>query len=157
MGMFETDLAAFGDWWLTGGKRRRAESALAEYARHLRRWHDWAERQSEPGLSTLTIRSTRAYLVFCHKRSEWRAVEACRALKTFAKWIALDEGRDDPLAALDYLERPTPERTPIADMSDIESVLATCSTSSLEDVRDRALICLLRATGARRGEVALMR
>lgn len=26
-GMFETDLAAFGDWWLPVGKRRRAESS----------------------------------------------------------------------------------------------------------------------------------
>ena len=47
MDLFEAELAAFGDWWLTGGKKRRAESTLAEYQRQMRRWREWAGERGE--------------------------------------------------------------------------------------------------------------
>ena len=151
--MFEADLAAFGDWWLTGGRKRRASSTLYEYQRHVRRWKKWAIAHD---LKTLTIRSTRAFIAERRQASEWSAVEAVRALKTFSRWMAIDDpANGDPLAELEYLTRPEPQRTPIAELTDIENLLDTCD-ETMEGCRDRAIICLLRASGMRRGELSLI-
>lgn len=152
--LFDVELAAFKAWWLTGSSTRRAESTCDEYIRQLRHWHEWAEQQ---GLTTLTIRTARAYIAEVRARSEWAAVGAVRALKAFSKWRSIDDPAvADELAELPYLARPDTTRTPVAELDDIQAVLDTCATNSLEDIRDRAIICLLRATGMRRSELARM-
>lgn len=84
-------------------------------------------------------------------------MEAVRALKTYGRWIPIDDpGAVNPVATLEYLARPETERTPIAELADIEKLLATCDGDTMEDARDKVIICLLRATGMRRGELAQM-
>lgn len=147
------DIEAFADWWLTGGRKRRSESTLVHYRQMYRRFLAWADREGE---STFTIRSARRFIGECRQASEWTAIEATRALKTYGRWIAHDDpDTGDPMAALEHLARPETERTPIAELADIEKLLETCD-GSMEGTRDRAIICLLRATGVRRGELSLM-
>ena len=55
-----------------------------------------------------------------------------------------------------FVKSPTPQRMPVAELEDVEAQLATLLGDSLEDVRDRAMILVLRDTGMRRGELSLM-
>ena len=87
---FEDDLTAFRDWWATGGRKTRRDSTVTEYIRHLRNWHRWTESQPDGPLSVPTVRSVRAYVRHVRPRSEWTAVEAVRALKTYTKWLVID-------------------------------------------------------------------
>ncbi|MGI9053752.1 MAG: tyrosine-type recombinase/integrase [Ilumatobacteraceae bacterium] len=103
------------------------------------------------------MRSVRAYVGEVADRSAWSAFGAVRALKAWSRFCVDDLGLDaDPLAALEYCEEPSTFRTPVAELSDIDALLATCSGDALEDVRDRAIFCLLRATSMRRGELIKM-
>jgi integrase len=93
----------------------------------------------------------------CPRSERSPSGSACKALKSFARWCVEDGlAENDPLAQLSYIAQPETTSAPVAGLADIEAVLDTCA-DDLEGHRDRAIICLLRCTGMRRGELSLLR
>lgn len=79
-----------------------------------------------------------------------RAVVAVRNLHAFA----LSEGRVEADVAHDVSPGTRPRRLPKAlPLESVEALLASCDTSTVEGLRDRALLELLYGTGARVSEV----
>lgn len=147
------DQAAFADWWLWGGRKPRAQTTLDSYLGEIRRYLEWAAEQDH---KTTTVRVVQRYVAHRRKVSEHSAELAVRALKTYSKWIAFDDKQaGDILSEIEYIARAETVRTPVAELEDIDALLATCD-DSMEGCRDRAIICLLRATGMRRQELSLM-
>ena len=93
------------------------------------------------------------------ERSEHAFIGFLRAIKAWTTWL-VDDGTltEDPLASLPFVKppKPHPDRTPVAELADMEAQIATCASNSLEDVRDRAIILVLAQTAMRRGELARM-
>ena len=115
----------------------------------------WARREGVSPLS-LTHRELRAYLSELSRagysvRTVSRRLSALRGLY---RWM-LREGRC-PSAAVAAVASPKLSRTLPRTMSDhdVVALLATCSGDDPVDLRDRAFLELLYATGARIGEVA---
>jgi len=156
--VFQADLAAYADWWLVGGRKPRAQSTLAEYQRHIRHWWAWTTESQQTCSTTPTVRGVNAYIRVLRQRNEHAVVGFVRAIKSWCLWL-VDDGAitEDPLATLGFVKSPKPDpaNTPVADDLSIEAQLATCDTS-MEGQRDRAIIMVLRDTGMRRGELALM-
>ena len=68
--------------------------------------------------------------------------------------VVLGLAEVDPLAKLPTLDgRPETANTPVTEVNDIERMLVTCDSNSMEGARDAAIISLLRCTGMRRGEL----
>lgn len=76
-----------------------------------------------------------------------------RALRVFFKWLAEEEGIDNPMAGL-KLPNPEPPAVPVFGEGEIDALLRTCRGRARKDRRDTALILMLRDTGARLSEVA---
>jgi integrase/recombinase XerD len=159
MDLWAADLAAFRHWWLYEGDKPRRESTLEGYERQLRRWKRWCDQGHHPQPEAPTIVVVRGYIGEVRAtHGEHSAFAAVAALKAFGRFLADHEMvPEDPLKGLKHPKVPEPKRTPTAELDEIEAMLATCTTGSLVDVRDRAILCLLRATGMRRSEVAGMR
>ena len=157
MDVFEADLAAFADWWLTGGRKPRRQSTLDGYSRQIRHWWAWTCDSIQGQSTTPTLRGVNAYLRVVRQQNEHTAVLFVRAVKAWSKWLVADgEVAEDPLATLMFITSPEPTRTRVAELNDIDAQLATCSGTTMEGVRDRTIIMVLRETGMRRGELALM-
>lgn len=155
---FDSDISAFRAWWRTAGKRVRRQSTCDEYVRHIRKWMEW--QQSQPGepSATPTLRGVSAYVSHLVERSEWVAYDALKALKAWGRFLEWDGTVTvSPLKDVPNREQPSTKRTPVAELADIARLLETCSGGSMEDARDAAIICLLRCTGMRRGELIALR
>jgi len=139
--------------------QRRAQRTADEYFVWIKRWRAWNIENEIDSIVTTTIRACRAWLGEVRDHSEWNAFTATRALKAWARWMVADGlVETDPIVSLPYLPEPQTSPTlPVAEIDDIATLLATCSTDSFEDVRDQALINVLADTGVRRGELVGMR
>ncbi len=157
MDIWTNDLASFKDWWLYGGDKLRRESTVNEYVRLLNCWHRWAVGHDVHPCNTPTVEAVRQYARGLQKEGRhWTAVESVRAIKTYGRWLHEDGTTEvDLLAGLRYLKRPMTSKTPTAEEGDIQKMLDACGTDRL-GLRDRAIIAVLRDTGARRNEVAQM-
>jgi integrase len=142
-----------------GGRKPRAQSTLDEYTRHLKRWWEWTCANLPAQSTTPTLRGVNAYTRVIRERSEHAYIGFLRAVKAWTTWL-VDDGTltEDPLASLPFVKppKPHPDRTPVAELADLEAQIATCTSNSLEDVRDRAIILVLAQTAMRRGELARM-
>jgi integrase len=103
------------------------------------------------------LRGVRAYIAELREHSEWNAYSATKALKTWSRFLVADGLLEsDPLASLPNLEQPETMNVPVAKLDDIQRIIDACD-DTMEGCRDAALICLLRATGMRRGELIALR
>jgi integrase len=136
----------------------RRRSTAIEYKRLLRHWMRWQLTQPGEPSSTPTLRGARSYIAELRGSSQWTAYSASKALRAWARFL-LDDGitEVDVLATLANLAQPETTNTPVAELADIEAMLATCDSETMEGSRDAALISLLRCTGLRRSEVIGLR
>lgn len=138
--------------------RRLSDNTVRGYRHDLGSFSDWARREGVAPLS-ITHRELRRYLTEL-SRSGYAATTVSRrlsALRGLYRWM-LREGRC-PSAAVAAVSSPKLSRTLPHTMSDDEAtrLLATCSGSEPVDLRDRAFLELLYASGARISEAAGLR
>src|SRR5688572_29886889 len=98
MNVFEADLAAFGDWWLTGGRKPRSQSTLGGYSRQIRNWWTWTCEHLPAQSTTPTLRGVNAYRRVLRQQNEHTAALFVRAIKAWTQWQMSDgEITEDPL------------------------------------------------------------
>ena len=138
-----------------GGIRNLAENTRRAYRGDLVAFLDWTRREGVAPLS-ITHRDLRAYLSELARAgySSRTVARHLSALRGLYRWM-LREGRCAS-AAVAALSSPKLARTLPRTMSDEDAgrLLATCGGEGPVDLRDRAFLELLYATGARVSEAA---
>lgn len=138
-----------------GGVRNLSQNTVRAYQTDVAAYCAWARREGVVG-ATATHRDLRRYLAELTRagyttRTVNRHLSAVRGLY---RWL-VSEGRVTADAAA-ALASPKLSRTLPKTMgdADVDALVATCDESTVEGRRDRALIELLYATGARISEAA---
>jgi integrase/recombinase XerD len=151
-----TELSLTGEEFLTwmSSERGRARSTLVAYRRDLLRYEGWLASRHR----TLVDVSAEDFDVMIGQRRREgsapatiaRQLAAVRMLHRFL----VDEGLrpDDPTAELDGVKVPSGLPKPLSE-DEVERLLAGVSGDEPSDRRDRALLELLYATGARISEI----
>ena len=177
-------LLEFGRPWLKFLGWWREEKDPVPFAQHVQRYVTWMH--DERGLSPVTIsvrrRRIENFLRWCGKMhrdfsslhpedldayfaafadrwSRWSAATMADGLRAFLRYAA-SQGSCSPRLP-EAIVSPRVyrlESLPYAlSWSDIRRLLASASSDSPQDVRDRAILMLLAIYGLRRGEVAALR
>lgn len=138
--------------------RRLSPNTVRSYREDLASFSEWARREGVRPLR-VTHREVRGYLAeLAEARYSARTVSRrLSALRGLYRWM-LREGRCDS-AAFSAVSSPRLPRTLPRTMSvdDARALLSTCEGDDPADLRDRAFLELLYATGARVGEVSNLR
>ena len=138
--------------WL-GAERGRSKNTLAAYRRDLTAYEDWLR---ERGSTVLTVAADEL-IVFVNQRkaSGLAASTVARqqaAVRMLHRYLATEEIRpDDPTAALDGVKVPSGIPKPLTE-AQVTSLLDAVTGYDPVTRRDRALLELLYATGARISE-----
>jgi len=138
--------------WL-GAERGRSKNTLAAYRRDLTAYEDWLR---ERGSTVLTVAADEL-IVFVNQRkaSGLAASTVARqqaAVRMLHRYLATEEIRpDDPTAALDGVKVPSGIPKPLTE-AQVTSLLDAVTGYDPVARRDRALLELLYATGARISE-----
>lgn len=134
--------------------RHLSPNTVRGYRQDLEAFLGWARREGVSPLS-LSHRDVRGYLAELSRagyspRTVNRHLSALRGLY---RWMAREGGCADALAVVSSLKVP---RTLPRSMTDAQAcaLLATCEGTDPVDLRDRALLELLYATGARISELS---
>lgn len=156
------DARTLAERWLTHLIVERGVSAHTEsnYRRDVNRYLTWLERAGITDLKQVTARDVEAYVADLR-----RGVDGARALSTSSAARALVVARGlhkfgvaEGLLDADVAAEVTPpkqgERLPdTLSVQEVEALLDSCPTETPVGVRDRALLELLYATGARVSEL----
>lgn len=156
------DARTLAERWLTHLIVERGVSAHTEsnYRRDVNRYLTWLERAGITDLKQVTARDVEAYVVDLR-----RGVDGARALSTSSAARALvvarglhkfgvAEGVLDADVAAEVTPPKQGERLPdTLSVQEVEALLDSCPTETPVGVRDRALLELLYATGARVSEL----
>ncbi|MCT2338758.1 site-specific tyrosine recombinase XerD [Corynebacterium sp. p3-SID1056] len=156
------DARTLAERWLTHLIVERGVSAHTEsnYRRDVNRYLTWLERAGITDLKQVTARDVEAYVADLR-----RGVDGARALSTSSAARALvvarglhkfgvAEGVLDADVAAEVTPPKQGERLPdTLSVQEVEALLDSCPTETPVGVRDRALLELLYATGARVSEL----
>jgi site-specific recombinase XerD len=145
--------------WLTN-ERGLAARTVEHYLWHARKFLDWYATEGHP-LEELRIEDIDRHLVDCGKKGFSRGTLASRATAVRTLLArASTRGWCSPLIA-GAIERPRIyelEGLPIGpSWQDVSAMLASASSNSMQDVRDRAILMLFAIYGLRAREVAELR
>lgn len=138
--------------WMLSEKGRSANT-LAAYRRDLRQYVSWLD---ERGSDVLSVRH-RDLVTFVGERRAGAGAPSSvarqlAAIRMFHRYLAIEGLRvDDPTAELDGVKVPAGIPKPLSE-EQVTSVLDAIVGHDPTDVRDRALLELLYATGARISE-----
>jgi len=139
-------------------ERRASPNTLRAYATDLARYLEWAQRTGMDPI-TLTHRQMRLYLAELDRagyarRTVARRLSAVRSL--FAYLVAEDITPSDPSSVL--ATPKVPSRLPrIVPTSELPALLDAPDPATASGLRDRAILEILYATGARVSEVSGLR
>jgi len=121
----------------------------------------WTLRGYPGSLTPPDLAEAKDYVTGLQERGLSAATVICRirALKRYSAWWAEEADEADPLTKLRYPRQVEPLPGRIAEDDLIEQALSTLSrwNEHPSNVRDHALVSLLKYTGCRRSEVARMR
>lgn len=136
-----------------------AQSTLAAYRRDLTRAAAWLASSGLAGWEQVDERALNAYFASLRARAASSATVA-RALSSLRTWLGHLAGErriaSDPTAKIDapWTRRSLPK---LLDVGDVERLLAAPDGDSWRDSRDRALLEVLYACGARVSEALALR
>lgn len=124
--------------------------------------YEWVLQRDYPGsLTPPDITEAKDYVTALQAKGLSSATVICRirALKRYSAWWAEENDDHDPLSKLKYPKQIEPLPGRIADDATIDMALKALSRWSVHrnNVRDHALVSLLKYTGMRRSEIARMR
>lgn len=137
----------------------RAESGVARntieaYRADLSAWADFLVDRGRTGLEAITSGDVLGFLIRERARGQAPASVARRlvAIRCFLKWLVAEGAIDDSILA--GIDSPKQwERIPgVLSPADVEALLAAPETATRLGLRDRALLEILYATGARASE-----
>ena len=135
--------------------RNMSPETVRAYGTDLAQYGDWLVRQGVDPLA-VTHRQLRSYLAeLTQARYSSRTINRhLSAIRAFYRWLVGEGVTDHDGAAA--LSGPKISRTlpHVLSEGDVERIMAACSGDEPADVRDRALVELLFASGARISEVS---
>ena len=139
--------------WLSS-ERGRARNTISAYRRDLRRYQGWL---AERGLSVLSVgHDDLTRFVAEHRASDHATSSIARqiaAVRMLHRYLATEQYRpDDPTARLDGVRVPSGIPKPLTEQQVASLLDAVVGNDPLQR-RDRALLELLYATGARISEI----
>lgn len=139
--------------WLAA-ERGRSANTLAAYRRDLRQYHRWLH---ERGLDPMSVSSNDLLDLVAERRTSGAAPSSVArqiaAIRMLHRYLATEQVRDDdPTAQLDGVRVPSGIPHPLTE-EQVTSLLESVVGTEPIDLRDRALLELLYATGARVSEV----
>jgi integrase/recombinase XerD len=139
--------------WL-GAERGRSRNTIQSYRRDLRQYHGWARRR---GVTVLTIGQADIVDLVAERRAAGAAsasvARQLAAIRMLHRFLAAEQHRaDDPTARLDGVRVPSGIPKPLAE-DEVAALIAAVVGDEPLHRRDRALLELLYATGARISEV----
>lgn len=108
-------------------------------------WHDVTKAQIRKHIADIVDTKSKAY-----------ANNQYRALQQFMKFLEAEEDIKNPMATM---KPPTvPEKlVPVISEAEWQKLIATCSGKTFYDLRDKALLEMFRASGARLSEITNLR
>lgn len=139
--------------WMSA-ERGRARNTIAAYRRDLLQYQVWLQRR---GLDPLTVTTDDLVDFVAERRAAGGAIASVArqiaAIRMLHRYLAIEQYRpDDPAARLDGVKRPSGIPKPLSE-TQVTSLLDAVVGNEPIDVRDRALLELMYATGARVSEV----
>jgi len=139
--------------WLAA-ERGRSPNTLAAYRRDLRQYHAWLRARD---VGPMTVSATDLLDLVAERRASEAApstvARQIAAIRMLHRYLATEQIRgDDPTAQLDGVRVPSGIPHPLTE-AQVTSLLDAVVGSEPLDVRDRALLELLYATGARVSEI----
>lgn len=139
--------------WLAA-ERGRSPNTLAAYRRDLRQYDAWLRTR---GLGPMTVSTTDLLDLVAERRASDAArstvARQIAAIRMLHRYLATEQIRDDdPTAQLDGVRVPSGIPHPLTE-AQVTSLLDAVVGNEPIDLRDRALLELLYATGARVSEI----
>jgi integrase/recombinase XerD len=136
--------------WL---QSNRSAATIDEYQRQLRHFAGWLSKPPESACRA----DCASYVLLRREISATSALLTWKALRCYYRFLqTVDPDADDPMRAIKAPRVPEPATKGVAP-DDMRRLLAVCTGSDLEAVRDRAIIQVLACTGLRRTEMITLR
>ena len=138
--------------------RRLSPHTVRAYQTDLHVYLDWCAREGADPIR-ISHRRLRGYVAYL-ARSRYADKTINRrlsSLRTFFSWLEREGEVNDNVAALIPSRKVAKELPTTMSDADVTRLIDACDTSDPEGVRDRAMLELLYATGARISEVANLR
>jgi integrase/recombinase XerD len=142
--------------WLEEGL---SDLTLAAYRRDLRGFARWLDAQRHKALEDALQMDIEAYLAhhFAQKTKPRSAARYLSTLKRFYRWLVRENRIGlDPTLNLDSPKLPRPLPKSLSE-ADVERLLATSDLHTSRDLRDRAMLETLYATGLRVSELVSLK
>jgi integrase/recombinase XerD len=139
--------------WLSS-ERGRARNTVRAYRRDLTQYHAWLV---DRHLDLTTVAHTDIDALVAERKSAGAAPSSIArqvaAIRMLHRWLAVERRRaDDPTARVEGVRVPSGIPKPLSEI-EVASLLDAVTGTEPRDRRDRALLELLYATGARVSEV----
>lgn len=146
----------FDDAWLAWevalNARYRSPGTIKSYRETVQQFATWRVGQGlADDVEHVTPQDVRLFLTSERERtSPGNAAKLFRNLRAFFRWLIKEGERAEPspVHGEDAPHVPEEERPPFTD-DEVKALLATCSSRSFEDLRDRALMLVLIDAGPR--------
>ena len=154
--MRASEARALAESWVTHLEaERKSAHTVRTYTAGLSAYITWCEREGRPvDLDPRPVKEFTAAMLSAGAEAA-TAKSRQRGVRRFSAWLADDQDRADPLAALKppKLDQKIPA---FVDTDQMAALLATCRTRTFHDLRDRAIISLMAESMVRSDELLSM-
>jgi integrase/recombinase XerD len=154
--MRASEARTLAESWVTHLEaERKSAHTVRTYVAGLSAFISWCEREGRPvELDPRPVKEFTAAMLAAGAEAA-TAKSRQRGVRRFSAWLADDQDRADPLAALKppKLDQKIPS---FVDTDQMAALLATCRTRTFHDLRDRAIISLMAESMVRSDELLSM-
>jgi len=146
-----------GSWELHLRAERKSAQTVKSYGDGVRAYLRWCDEHDRPAeISRRCLREFVDHLLTAGAKPA-TAVSRHLALRRFSAWLTEEGEQDvDPLLGLTAPKLDKPVTEPLTD-DQLRAMVKACRGPEMRDKRDEAILKLMFTSGARAGEVAVMR